>query len=146
MFWHTPFLYLGEVKLGRELQIHQNKAAQIVCNAPARSNREKLLEITDWLSVNQMIVYYTAMAVFKVRRSAEPEYLAHFLKRDTRSYRNHRENARTSLASRSFVFRGAKLWNELPLDLRSADSTAFFKRALRKWVVDNVPQFPWSSW
>ena len=81
---------------------------------------------------------------FKVRRSAEPEHLSHFLKRDTRSFRNHHKNVRFSLASRSFVFRGLSYGMNNPWTWNSCQYS-IFQKGSEKMMIDNVQQFLWSS-
>ena len=70
---------VGEIK---SLQILQNKAAQIVTHSPRRAVRNEMYDQLDWLTVNQLIQYHTLLAVFRVRSSGEPEYLADSLSND----------------------------------------------------------------
>ena len=51
------------------------------------------------------------------------------------------KNTVLALYRRSFVFRGAILWNRLPPDLRKEIKRSKFKRTVRKWVAENVPRF-----
>ena len=68
----------------KSLQVLQNRAAQLVTNSPPRSNRVNMFNKLKWLTVYQLISYHTLLAVYKIRQSGEPEYLAEFLKRDNR--------------------------------------------------------------
>ena len=68
----------------KELQILQNKAAQIVCRAPPRSNRVLLFEKVKWLTLNQLVAYQTLVNVYKIRKNSEAEYLSDLLNRDSR--------------------------------------------------------------
>ena len=88
-----------------------------------------------------MSVYYTLIMVYKIRESGQPEYLARFLKDDGRSNRIRRCNTKLTLALQSFTFRGAQLWNTLPLSIRSSSNVRFFKLQARKWIEQNVPRF-----
>ena len=45
------------------LQVQQNKAAQIVLSLPPRHNREYMFNQPGWLTVSQLIVYHTNIAV-----------------------------------------------------------------------------------
>ena len=60
----------------KDLQVLQNKAAQIVMHAPPRSKRSDLYDKLEWLTVNQLIVYHTLITIFKIRQNKEPEFLA----------------------------------------------------------------------
>ena len=125
----------------RDIQVLQNKAARMVCHAPPRARRSVLFGKLDWLSVNQLISYHTLLSMFKIRSSREPEYLAHFVGNDNRNERIIVPNTDLSLAINSFVFLGSDQWNQLPLTLRKSMKIGFFKKALRKWIIYNVPQF-----
>ena len=127
--------------LKKQLQTLQNKAAQVVCNAPPRANRCLLLSRVKWLTVNQLAVYHTLIAVYKIRTSKEPENLAALLSNETRERRIRRSNAKLSLAMKSFTFRGASLWNDLPSHIRKSENFMFFKREVRNWVLENVTPF-----
>ena len=67
---------IDEVK---NLQVLQNRAAQIVTHSPPRSKRHLMFDKLKWLTVKQLIVYHTLLTVYKIRQSREPEYLANFL-------------------------------------------------------------------
>ena len=64
----------------KSLQVLQNIAAQLVTNSPPRSNMVVMYSKLKWLTVNQLVSYHTLLAVFKIRHSGDPEYLAPFLK------------------------------------------------------------------
>ena len=43
-----------------------------------------------------------------------------------------------SIARGGFIYRGATLFNSLPLDLRSETRIAAFKRKAKRWIVDTI--------
>ena len=132
---------LDKGQLG-DLQVLQNKAAQIVTRSPPRSARSAMYDKLDWLSVNQLIAYHTVIQIFKIRSNGEPEYLAKILTNDNRNGNIFIPNSELTLAKKSFCFRGAELWNKLPALVRSSPKIGSFKRQTRKWVKDSVPRFP----
>ena len=89
----------------------------------------------------QLIAYHTLLAVFKTRRTGEPEDLATTLSRDNSTGHIVMRNTPLVLYRRSFVFRGAMLWNRLPPNLRGEVKISKFKKAVRKWVAENVDRF-----
>ena len=120
-------------------QILQNKAAQIVTrSAPRSATMHKKLGL---MTVNQLVVYHTALTVYRVRQSHEPEYLAQQLEFDNRNGRVIVPNVRLSLAQNSFCFRGADTWNSLPGYVRQSKKIGQFKNGLKKWVLSNIPRF-----
>ena len=125
----------------KAIQVLQNKAVQIVCHAPPRSSRAPLYDRVGWLTVNQLIAYHTLISVFKIRRSGEPEYLARILKNENINSRINIPVTNLSLAMKSFSYRGAREWNNLPTSLRNILSISQFKKELKKWVHDRIPRF-----
>ena len=125
----------------RQLQVLQNKVLQIVCHAPPRANRVSLLNKLGWLSVNQIIAYHTLLAIFKMKRVGEPEYLAGLLNRESRNGRIFLPNFQIEVAQRSFLYRGSSLWNSLPFSVRKLSRIGHFKRSTREWILANVPRF-----
>ena len=115
----------------RSIQVLQNKAAQIVCHAPPRANRDSMYTKLGWLTINQLISYHTLITLFKIRLSGEPEYLARAVRNDNIYGRIIVPNCNLSLAKKSFTFRGSKLWNQLPQSLRNTGNTTIFKKSLK---------------
>ena len=127
----------------KSLQVQQNKAAQIVLNMLPRSRRDDMYDRLNWLTVNQLIVYHTLLAVYRMRQNGEPEYLSGILSRSSRQGRGSIivENNKRELVRNSFTFRGAEQWNKMPLELRIENKLRKFKMGLRKWVVQHVSRF-----
>ena len=128
----------GQIK---DLQVLQNKAAQIVTHSPPRSRRNDLYDKLGWLTVNQLIVYHTLITVFKIRESKEPEYLAGKLSIETPTGRIMIPNTKLSLYQNSFVIRGSSNWNELPQRTRKLKKIGIFKTKVKKWIVLNISRF-----
>ena len=128
----------SEVKV---LQSHQNRAGRIVLNLPPRFNRDSMFSMLGWMTVQQLIVYHTVLAVYRIRNSREPEYLARALNRD--NYRGNIvvQNTRLGLYKKSFILRGSTLWNDLPKELRKTKKIGSFKKELRRWIMDNISRF-----
>ena len=128
----------GEVQA---LQILQNRAAQMVTRSPPRAKRHPMYDTLGWLTVNQLIVYHTILAVYRVRLTGEPEYLAKSLCRDNINGHIIIKPTRLSLLQKSFKFRGACAWNELPSTVRNLHGIASFKTALKLWIKQNTKRF-----
>ena len=130
----------------RSIQVLQNKAAQIVCHAPPRASRDIMYSRLGWLTVNQLISYHTALTIFKIRLSGEPEYLASAVRNDNIYGRIIIPNCNLSLTMKSFTFRGSLLWNQLPQSLRNINNIRMFKISVRKWILEKIPRFIWMTW
>ena len=129
---------MGQVKA---MQILQNKAARIVCQAPPRANRASMFKNLSWMTVNQLVSYHSLLTVFKIRTSGEPEYLAKKLKHENRLEKIIIPNTSLSLAKQSFIFRASQQWNALPTSIRKTCKIGPFKTELRKFVFSNIPEF-----
>ena len=129
---------LGEI---RDLQILQNRAAQLVTHSPHRAVRKPMYDRLEWLTVNQLVRYHTLLAVYRIRMSREPEYLAAGLCNDNKFGKIIVQNTRLSLAKKSFVIRGACNWNALPVQIRSLTKIGVFKSELKTWIKLHVPRF-----
>ena len=125
----------------KELQILQNQAVRLVCRAPPRANRSLMFKKVGWLTVNQLIHYHSLIALFRVRQSKTPEYLADILCRDSRNYRIMIPRQNLTLTSSSFCVRSASYWNQLPSELRQQEKLGVFKRDLHRWIIENTPSF-----
>ena len=120
------------------LQQLQNRAARIALNLPQMSNRKSMYVELEWLTVRQLIVYHTLILVFRVRQSGAPSALARQLLSE--NYRGNIivKNSHLELYKRSFVPRGATLWNKLPLGVKMMKNIGIFKKHLKDWVMNNV--------
>ena len=125
----------------RDIQILQNKAAQVVTRSPPLATRSPMYDKLHWLTVNQLITYHTVTAVFKIRKSSEPEYLAGILKKDSRNKRILIPNINLGLAQKSFTLRGAETWNQLPENIRNLSKISTFKKMVKNWIILNIPKF-----
>ena len=96
---------------------------------------------TGWLTVRQLIQYHTALAIYRIRDSKEPEHLSKILLKENRVNKRIIPNTTLSLAKRSFCFRGAEEWNQLPEAVRSCGKIGVFKAKLKSWILENIPPF-----
>ena len=125
-----------------DLQVLQNKAAQIVAHKPPFTSRKLLYDQIGWMTVSQLVVYHTLLMIFKIRKSGEPEYLAGFLLKESRTGRIMEPNIKLGLAQRSFCMRGSSHWNSLPPTVRNSVKLREFKLKLKPWITQNIPRFP----
>ena len=125
----------------QDIQVLQNKAARMVCNAAVWSRRSTMFENLGWLTFNQLISYHSLILIHKIRRNEDPEHLARNLCRDGRNGRILSQNPVLSLTRNSFCYRASSEWNRLPASLRHEAKLGAFKHGLRKWILNNVQQF-----
>ena len=128
----------GDIK---DLQVMQNKAAQVVTLSPPRAERSVMFNKLGWLTVNQLIFYHSVISVHKIRNSREPEYLADILTKDSRNERIIIPNVELRLTQKSFTMRAADNWNFIPQNIRNQNKIGCFKKLVRKWTTENVLRF-----
>ena len=130
-----------EIEHLKRLQTLQNKAASIVCGVPSGANRCYMFERLQWMTVNQLVQYHTLLTIFRIRSSKEPEYLAQSLTNDSRGGRIMLPRFALQISQRSFTYRGAVQWNNLPREMRNLDKIGEFKSRLKLWLHANVAKF-----
>ena len=95
----------------------------------------------EWMTVNQLVLYHSLIAVYRIRQTNEPEYLANFLKNDNFRGQIIVPFTNLTLCQRSFCYRAAENWNVVPYMIRSLQRLDSFKRELKKWVKIKIPRF-----
>ena len=121
------------------LQRVENRLARVVCSAPYRSPSAPLLQSLHWLPVSYRITYKIAMLTFKTKLHHQPIYLFTMLQDYTpsRQLRSSsagllkRQTTSTKTSDRAFSVAAVKIWNDLPLTVRSATSAQQFARRLK---------------
>ena len=127
--------------LSEKLQRLQNRAARILVSASYDSNLDDLFRALGWRRLYYQRLEQKSILMYKTLHGMTPDYLrSRFVYRDNVSaYRlRNTENKlvlpqpRTDYLKRSFLYSGAQLWNNLPVDLRQASSLTDFKSKLSR--------------
>ena len=124
-----------------DLQVLQNMAARFVLCVDRRVSRCEMYKQLGWMTVHQLVIFHRILAVYQIRKTGEPEYLASSLMHD-----NIRGNivipvTGLTLLQKSFMFNGGQSWNRVPASIRQLPSTATFKKELKEWVLVNIELF-----
>ena len=122
------------------LQSVQNTAARIVTLTKKFDHITPVLIQLHWLPVHFRILFKVLLLVYKALNGMAPLYITELLSYRTCS-RTLRSTDQKLLAvpksrlktygDRAFSVAAPKLWNELPLDLRSLDTINLFKKHLK---------------
>ena len=121
------------------LQRVQNKAARLITRTPLRDHITPVLRELHWLPLQERIIYKTLVLVYKCLHDLAPGYLCELLQQRSRDSRLrqaaplllHQPVSRKSIGEHSFGITAPKYWNNLPFELRAADSLSSFKRLLK---------------
>ena len=131
------------------LQKLENKVMRLLTGHGYDTHVLQLLEDADMLSINQLISFTTTMTTFKIKQSKKPIYLAQrlgFLDDSGQHSRRNQEtiliNFKLSTARQGFMYRAAKAWSCLPIQLKLEKNQQAFETGLRKWVLMNIQALP----
>ena len=137
----------------QKLQSLQNKVLRMKLNVNQWSNKPcvELVKESGDMSIHQQIAYFTLLQVFKTTQSKKPDYLAKklILKKPNgnnifpqRQLNTIEVNSRLTVGRSGFLFRGAKLWNQLPNNMRSCNNVKHFKTAVKSWIREKIAVKP----
>ena len=116
-------------------------AMRLVTGATAKSNIASLYKDTGWSAFNQRKETSILVMFYKIKNGQAPEYLQNLLPPDnqdksTYNLRNKQDLsipfARLETYKRSFFPNAIRLWNSLPICVRSCQSIMEFKTALQQ--------------
>ncbi|KAI7908531.1 reverse transcriptase, partial [Pyricularia oryzae] len=133
----------------RPLELVQKAAAHLVFNRPKFSHTTPLLMSLHWLPVAARIQFKTLVLAYRAVKGTAPSYLQAMVKpytpaRPLRSAASGRLVAPSlrgpccrSTRSRLFSVLAPQWWNELPTDVRTAESLPIFRRRLKTHLFKN---------
>ena len=124
------------------MQKVQNSAARLICGIKKRDHITPTLRELHWLPVKCRIEFKILLTCFKARCGIAPSYLSCLLKNQTRARQTRSSSSellivprsKTGYGDRSFSVAAPKLWNRLPLEIRSIRTINSFKTALKSWL------------
>ena len=127
--------------LSEKLQRLQNRPARILMSASHDSNLDDLFRALRWRRLYYQRLEQKYILIYITLHGMIPDYLSsRFVYRDNVSayrLRNTKNKLvlpqpRTDYLKRSFLYRGAQLWNNLLVDLRQASSLTDFKSKISR--------------
>ena len=136
-----------------ELDKIQNEAARIVTGCTKLVSIENLEYETKWESLEERRKKHKLTLFYKMYHNLSPSYLSSLVPQpvsaaSTYNLRNSNNiqniPARTKYYYESFLPSTIRIWNELPLDTRNAESIISFKRKLNQGNVA-VPKYYYTN-
>jgi len=123
-----------------KLQRVQNMAARLVTGCTMRDHITPVLQDLHWLPVRARIEYSILVFIFKAQKGLAPGYIIELVK-EYSPQRIQRglfpetlvtpKSKTGTYGGHSFSITGPKLWNELPIELRSTKELSVFKSRLK---------------
>ena len=129
----------------KKLQRVQNCAARLVKKLPWRSRITRYLKELHWLPVAERIKFKILLLTYKALNNLSPRYLKdlfHYycpprtLRSSSRKLLVERRT-RTKYGTRALSNFGRKLWNKLPLKIRTASTLVQFKTLLKTHLFNS---------
>ena len=124
-----------------KLQCIQNSAARIVTNTCKFSSITPILIELHWLPVKQRLTYKINVITYKALCNMAPVYITELIQRYVPERQELRSASKQLLkrkrsrlkcgGDRAFSVCAPKLWNELPLSLKTSPSLEVFKNNLK---------------
>jgi len=127
----------------KRLQRLQNIAARIFTLTRTSSHITPVLYDLHWLPVSHRITFKVLLLVFKCQNNITPRYLQDLIRpyQPTRTLRSTGQSLlhvphikESSYRDRAFGVAGPRLWNELPIELRTVSSLHTFKSKLKTYL------------
>lgn len=117
----------------RKLQSVQNFAARIISGLRKYDHVTPILKELHWIPVKKHLYYRDAVLAFKCMKGMAPKYLSsQFITRESVSRRTNIPLFTSATGQKSFQYRIAKLWNELPSNIKLCETISNFKINLKK--------------
>ena len=123
----------------------QKRAARIILKADFMTPSSYMFEQLGWQTIPKRLLYNKSVLVYKALNDLTPTYITNLLtpvsQAHSRSLRSSENGllsiprSRSALFDRSFSYSASKLWNVLPLNLRTASSLNEFKSCLRNYLI-----------
>ena len=121
------------------IQKLQIRAGRIVTNSSYDVSASNLIKELNWPTVTDMINSETATITYKALSGLAPGYLSNLFMKNaapdvSKNLRNGPADVlvprmKTGSGQKALSFRGAKTWNESPLDVKRAPSLSILKKA-----------------
>ena len=120
----------------QQLQLIQNAAAKAIVGLYKYDHLGNTLKELHWLPISYRIKFKVLLLVYKCINGMGPVYLTSMFK-----FANFTHNIQlieprilSQYGERSFQKAGPKMWNELPLDIKTCNSLESFKVALKTYL------------
>lgn len=138
----STVLFLCNDSMMQRLQLLQNKAMRCILKCNRYVSINVMLNTLKWLSVKQRIVMNVLVFVHKIKYNLLPQYLSKYVKyiSDVQPYslRNMNDirlpNLLTARSQNSLIYKGFKLFNDLPNSVKSEQNLKLFKKSAIEFV------------
>ena len=142
---HSPALRKEDIM---KLQVLVNKVLRSLTSLPRDTPVSILTDRSGQLSVHQRVALSTVTSIYKALTTKEPHNMFKTLElQPNQRTPRHQTNCRKvdynlSISRGSFMYRGSKLYNQLPQELVTKTKLSEFKKGAKEWVKARIPLQP----
>ena len=104
---------------------------------------------THDMSVHQLIAYHTFLSMYKILQTKKPTYIYNRFTNENSTNDMRRRNDNNlniqgdlTLTRGGFMYRGAKLFNMIPNEIKNVKKYKKFKVQIKKWIKLHIPIKP----
>ena len=133
----------------------QNRSARLITYARKSDHITPILKELHWLPVKSRIEYKVLLLTYKCLNNMAPDYLSNMLE-EYKPPRPLRSSAGNTLCvpktrtkgygDRAFSVSAPRLWNALPMDIRSSRTLRKFRTQLKTHLFKMAYEITWLSW
>ena len=114
-----------------------------------KNNMSRLRERIQMFSINQMVCYHVLLEAYNVINNGSSEVIqSKWMQKDSRHHlrrRDRKEDVKVyvpeHIKCRGFTWYGAKMWNQLPVEIQQLKKADSFKIAIKEYIWDNIPSY-----
>jgi hypothetical protein len=136
---------LPQTQISR-LQRVQNSAARVITLTRKFTHITPILRELHWLPVNYRIIYKLMLFVFKSLNGVAPAYIDDLLQiynpprtlRSSNKMKLVEPKSHHSWGDRSFSCAAPRIWNKLPLHIKSSNTLMQFKKNLKTYLFNEA--------
>ena len=140
-----PHFYYGDIVWHSACKSHleiiqklQNRAGRIILKVKSPENKSisEIHDILKWYTLQDRTDKHIYCMMYKILNGMAPDYLKEkFTYKSINYFLRHGENLtlpkpNTQKCKRTFLYRGVKMYNDLPCDIRQSSSLAVFNKKL----------------
>ena len=122
----------------------QKRAARIILDMPPDSPSMPLFEQLGWMTVHERHEFTKCITLYKATHGMTPAYISdlfQFQSTENYNFRSASNNDmtiqrhNTKMFEKSLQYSGPRLWNSLPLSIRSAETVFNFKTLAHRFII-----------
>lgn len=141
----SSILFLASETQLKRLQRLQNKQMRFILQCSKYTPSRIMLEALQWLSIKERIIFNVLTIIYKITKNLLPEYLRTIIVsgNDIHEHRTRQINDlrvvpfSMTTTQRSIYYKGIRIFNSLPEDVKLARTISEFKRGCVQWIKMN---------